>query len=250
MFYYDGESYHLLGKYNFNNDKGTPEVFGLDDNDESWEILLNNTNMAKWKDIDFTSTYIDEEDGKEKPSWTKTFEARHPEDNTNIDNLKDLAEWLYSTDTTAVDSEEEKAARLEKFRTELEHWFNVDMLIFNYIFTELFLLVDNRAKNAFPTRFDEDEKWVILPYDYDTAIGANNEGKMQFSYQFEDTDFIRGKELITAEQAAEEGIDVETDDTVDYTYNGQDSVLYVNLRKCFASEIKAMYQQLRSKGVQ
>lgn len=249
IFYYDGESYYLLGKYNFNNDKGTPEVFGFDDNDESWEILLNNTNMAKWKDTDFTSTYIDEEDNEEKLVWTKTFEARHPEDNTDITNLQALTEWLCSTDTTAVNTEEEKAERLAKFTNELSHWFNVDMLIFNYIFTELFLLVDNRAKNAFPTRFDEDKKWVILPYDYDTAIGTNNEGKLQFGYQFEDTDFIRGKELITAEQAEKQGIDVETDKTVDYTYNGQDSVLYVNLRKCFSREIKAMYQQLRSKGV-
>lgn len=249
MFYYDGENYHLLGKYNFNNDKGTSEVFGFDDNDESWEILLNNTKLAKWKDIDFETSYTDEEDGKEKPVWTKTFEARHPEDNTNVTNLKALAEWLYSTDTTMVNTEQEKTERLEKFTNELSNWFNVDMLIFNYIFTELFLLVDNRAKNAFPTRFDEDEKWVILPYDYDTAIGANNEGKMQFSYQFEDTDFIRGKELITAEQAEEEGIDVENDNTIDYTYNGQDSVLYVNLRKCFSREIKAMYQKLRSQGI-
>ena len=246
MFYYDGENYNFLGKYNFNNDKGTPEVFGLDDNDESWEILLNNTKMAKWKDTDFETPYYDEEDKEWKSAWMKTFEARHPEDNTNVNNLKDLAVWLSSTDTTAVDSEEEKAARLEKFKNELSHWFNVDMLIFNYIFTEVFLLVDNRAKNAFPTRYDEDGKWVILPYDYDTAIGTNNEGKLQFGYQFEDTDFIRGKELITAEQAEEEGIDVETDDTVDYTYNGQDSVLYVNLRKCFAREIKAMYQELRN----
>lgn len=249
MFYYDGETYHLLGKYNFNNDKGTPEVFGLDDNDESWEILLNNTKMAKWKDTDFSSTYIDEEDGEEKLLWQKTFEARHPEDNTVITNLKALAEWLKSTDTTAVNTEEEKVERLAKFANELSDWFNVDMLIFNYIFTELFLLVDNRAKNAFPTRYNEDGKWVILPYDYDTAIGTNNEGKLQFGYQFEDTDFVRGKELITAEQAENEGIDVETDDTVDYTYNGQDSVLYVNLRKCFAKEIKAMYQRLRSEGV-
>lgn len=248
MFYYDGSIYNFLGKYNFNNDKGTPEVFGFDDNDESWEILLNNTKMSKWKDTDFETPYYDEEDKEWKPAWMKTFEARHPEDNVNTTNLKDLVIWLNSTDTTAVDTEEEKTARLEKFRNELKDWFNVDMLIFNYIFTEVFLLVDNRAKNAFPTRYDEDGKWVILPYDYDTAIGTNNEGKLQFGYQFEDTDFIRGTELITAEQAEEEGIDVATDDTVDYTYNGQDSVLYVNLRKCFTQEIKTMYQNLRSEG--
>ena len=43
-------------------------------------------------------------------------------------------------------------------------------MIFYYLFTELFLMVDSRAKNAFPTLMG-DSKWFSLPYDFDTAIG-------------------------------------------------------------------------------
>lgn len=212
MFYYDGSQYNFIGKYNFNNDKGTPEVFGLNNGDESWEIRLNNTDMALWKDDDFSNG-----------AWESTFEARYPKKNKDIANLQAFTSWLKSTDTEAVDTEEEKQARIEKFRNEFADWANVDAMLFNYVFTETFLMVDNRAKNAFPTRYDEDGKWIILPYDFDTAIGINNNGELKFGYELEDTDFVNGNTV----------------------FNGQDSVLYVNMRLAFPEEIKAMYQTAR-----
>lgn len=215
-FYYDGTNYNFLGKYNFNNDKATEEVFGFEEGDESWEIRLNNTEMVLWKDDNFEGT-----------AWQDSFEGRYPDKSTDVTNLQALSTWLKSTDTTAVDTEEEKAERLAKFKNEFEDWFNKDAMIFNYIFTELFLMVDNRAKNAFPTRYDEDGKWLILPYDYDTALGINNEGELKFGYELEDTDLINGHNV----------------------FNGQDSVLYVNIRLAFADEIKTMYQELRNQYV-
>ena len=216
MFYGGGSELTFLGKYNFNNDKGTPEVFGFKSGDESWEVLQNNTEMVIWKDDNF-----------EGDAWKTSFEARYPEDSTNTTNLAAFSSWLKSTDTTAVDSEEEKAARLQKFKTEFGNWCNVDAMLFNYIFTEMFLMVDNRAKNAFPTRYGADGKWLILPYDYDTAIGINNEGELKFGYALEDTDLVNGNNV----------------------YNGQDSVLYVNMRLAFAEEIMAMYKTLRTGDV-
>ena len=212
MFYYDGSKYNFIGKYNFNNDKGTPEVFGFAEGDESWEILNNNTDRGSWKDDDYS-------DGK----WKDTFEARYPKKNTDISKLQRFATWIKSTDTTAVDTEEEKQARITKFRNEAADYMNVDAMLFNYVFTETFLMVDNRAKNAFPTRYDEDGKWIILPYDFDTAIGINNNGELKFGYELEDTDFVNGNTV----------------------FNGQDSVLYVNMRLAFPEEIKAMYQTAR-----
>ena len=213
MFYGTGATPTFLGKYNFNNDKATEEVFGFTAGDESWEILQNNTEMVIWKDDNF-----------EGEAWKTSFEGRYPDKNTNTTNLKAFASWLKSTDTTAVDTEEEKAARLQKFKDEFADWCNKDAMLFNYIFTETFLMVDNRAKNAFPTRYDEDGKWLILPYDYDTAIGINNEGELKFGYELEDTDLINGNNV----------------------FNGQDSVLYVNMRLAFADEIMEMYKTLRT----
>lgn len=212
MFYYDGTNYNFIGKYNFNNDKATEEVFGFEAGDESWEIRLNNTDMVIWKDDNF-----------EGDAWKASFEARFPDKSEDIANLQALSTWLKSTDTTAVDTEEEKAERLAKFKREFGDWFNKDAMIFNYIFTELFLLMDNRAKNAFPTRYDEDGKWLILPYDYDSAIGINNMGELRYGYHLEDIDTVGG----------------------DPVFNGQDSVLFVNIRLAFADEIKKMYQDLR-----
>ena len=71
------------------------------------------------------------------------------------------------------------------------------------------------------------KKVVFLPYDFDTAIGINNEGALVFSYNLEDIDNLAG------------GADV---------YNGQQSVLWKNMRAAFFDEIKTMYQNLRSTG--
>ena len=71
------------------------------------------------------------------------------------------------------------------------------------------------------------KKVVWLPYDMDTAIGINNEGQLVFSYNLEDIDHIEG------------GADV---------FNGQESVLWENIRAAFSSELAAMYRQLRSTG--
>ncbi len=213
LMFYGENTLTFLGKYNFNNDKGTEEVFGFKSGDESWEVLQNNTDMVIWKDDDFSGD-----------RWKTSFEGRYPDKNTDTTNLAAFSSWLKSTDTTAVSSESEKEARIAKFKSEFANWCNVDAMLFNYIFTEAFLMVDNRAKNAFPTRYAADGKWLILPYDYDTAIGINNEGELKFGYELEDTDLINGNNV----------------------YNGQDSVLYVNMRLAYADEIMEMYKTLRS----
>lgn len=69
-------------------------------------------------------------------------------------------------------------------------------------------------------------KWCFLPYDFDTGLGINNEGSLVFGYELEDIDQVAGADV----------------------YNGQHSVLWANLRQAYQDEIKAMYQNLRSKG--
>lgn len=217
IFQNNGNETVFIGKYNFNNDKGTPEVFGLNEDDESWEIRNNTSDRVIWKNADFSGA-----------DWKNDFEARHPKNNTDTANLAALAAWIKSTDTTEAGlSEAQKTARLAKFKAELADWMDVDSTLFYYLFTELFLMVDSRAKNAFPTRYDGG-KWCWLPYDMDTAIGINNEGSLTFGYQLEDID------------QTSTGADV---------YNGQNSVLWVNVREAFKSELMTMYQKLRADGI-
>jgi len=215
IFHNDGTETKFIGKYNFNNDKETPEVFGFTEGDESWEIRNNTSNRVLFKSADFEGT-----------EWLNDFKARYPKGNTNADKLAAFAEWVVSTDTTGL-SETEAAARLEKFRTELADYAEVESALFYYLFTELFLMVDSRAKNAFPT-FYNGNKVCWLPYDMDTAMGINNEGSLTFGYELEDIDHLAS------------GAEV---------YNGQESVFWNNLRDTYGDEIKAMYQKLRSDKV-
>lgn len=216
IFHNDGNATTFIGKYNFNNDKETPEVFGFAEGDESWEIRNNTSNRVIWKSADY-----------EGEDWLNDFKARYPKGNKNPEKLAHFASWVASTDRTGL-SEAEAAARLEKFKNEIEDYAVLDSALFYYLFTELFLMVDSRAKNAFPTVFEGEDKVVWLPYDMDTAMGINNEGALTFGYELEDIDLT------------ETGADV---------YNGQHSVFWCNLRDAFGDELKAMYQKLRSDDV-
>lgn len=198
------------GKYNANDDKSNSDVFGLIDGCESWEICNNTSDRVVFKKSDYNE------------GWLSDFEARYPEDNTDYTNLKRLTDWLVSTDRSAVKTEVEKAARLEKFKTEFEDYFIKGPTLFYYLFTEIFLMVDSRAKNLFPSTYDGIH-WLPLPYDMDTALGINNEGALVFDYDLEDTDTIGGADV----------------------FNGQESVLWCNVRDAFYDDIKEMYAELR-----
>lgn len=213
MFHDAGNGPYFLGKYNFNNDKGTAEVFGFKPGDESWEIKENGNALVSFKSTDFSN-------------WKTSFEARYPEDNTDITKLQAFVTWVASTDTTAAGlSEAQKAARLQKFKDELANWADVDDAIFYYLFTFIFLCIDQREKNAFPTWNADMQKWIWLFYDADSSIGTDNKGNLTFEYWMEDIDYT---------------------DAGDPVFNGQNNVFWSNLRACFPDEIKAEYRRLRT----
>ncbi len=127
-------------------------------------------------------------------------------------------QYYYDRDTAAY--------RREVFYQELSQHFDINDIAFYYVFTELFLMVDNRAKNMFLTTYDGDI-WMFLPYDFDTALGINNTGGRVFSYGLEATDTING----------------------DYVYNDEmGSVLWKNFMDTFSREIAAMYQNMETSG--
>ena len=158
----DTDATSFLGKYNFNNDKSTSEVFGFAGGDESWEILNNTSDRVLWKSADFSGT-----------DWLNDFEARYPDTDpayTDSTQLAEFAAWMVSVDpeqatgealetpVTIVDGEKSTtytndtaAYRKAKFRAELSNFVELDSALFYYLFTELFLMVDSRAKNMFPS---------------------------------------------------------------------------------------------------
>ncbi len=211
VFHDAGSGPKFIGKYNFNNDKGTPEVFGFTAGDESWEIKENGNALVSFKTDDFTN-------------WETSFEARYPEDNKNITRLQQFVAWVASTNTEGQ-TEEEAAARREKFKTELSQWANVEDAIFYYLFTLIFLCIDQREKNAFPTWNAEMAEWLWLFYDADSSLGTDNKGNLTFEYWMEDIDYTAAGDPV---------------------YNGQNNVFWTNLRECFADEIEAEYKRLRT----
>lgn len=148
----------FLGKYNFNNDKGTAEVFGFVDGDESWEVLNNTSDRVLWKSADYTGE-----------AWLNDFEARFPDTDpayTDSTQLAEFARFCVTTDTTKATgaalasavtydgvsySNDTAAYRLAKFKAEVGSYVELDSAMFYYLFTELFLMVDSRAKNMFPS---------------------------------------------------------------------------------------------------
>jgi hypothetical protein len=229
IFWNNGTDTSFIGKYNFNNDKGTEEVFGFKAGDESWEILQNGTERVGWRSADFSGT-----------DWQNDFEARYPEKNVNTENLREFAEWLVATDTSSATGdylaeavtygETEYIAdtaeyRLAKFKYELADHADVDALVFYYLFTEIFLCIDQREKNAFPTLWKNTDRWMMLFYDADSSLGTDNKGKLAFDYYLEDIDYTDAGEPV---------------------YNGQNSVLWKNLREVFYDKIEAEYKRLRT----
>ena len=221
---------------------------------ESWEFQNNTSDLMLFKSDYFDETmYTDPDTGDTKELWRFDYEARFPSDEwTNYAKLQELQSFIVSTDRTKATGDPFDEAvvydgvsyvtdsadyRLAKFKAEFGHYAEVESFVFYYIFTELFLMVDSRAKNLFigfsgsdtdpSLGLTIDRKAVAEPYDMDTAIGTNNEGSLVFDYSLEDTDTLAGGA---------------------YVFNGQNSVLWCNVRDAFRTEIVNMYKTLRSLG--
>ena len=272
-------SEQFMGKYNFNLPKRAPGPYGYSGDMESWEFQNNTSNLMLFLSDYFSEApQADPSTGEVKAAWRYDYEARFPSDEwVDYSKLQEFQSFVFSTyragatgtdletpvtytethtvydevvdpETGAISYVERLVTedvtytkdtadyRLSRFHHEFGKYAEVDSFIFYYIFTELFLMVDSRAKNLFigfsggATSGLEhlNRKAVAEPYDMDTAIGTNNEGSLVFDYGLEDTDHLEG------------GADV---------FNGQNSVLWCNLRDAFGAEIARMYQSLRSAGV-
>lgn len=231
------------GQYNMNNDKSNENVFGFDrdkwPHTECWEFSNNTSDRTLFKKSEWEEELIDK-DGKPYPAWTADFEARFPDlDDPYRDytQFKRFCDFIVATNRDQATNEaltapmtygeieyttDSKEYRLAKFKHEFENYAIKDTFIFYYLFTETFLMIDSRAKNLFLTTFDGNH-WFPIPYDFDTAIGINNEGALVFEYDLEDTDKIGGENV----------------------FNGQESVLWINVRDAFQTELFDMYDELR-----
>lgn len=222
----------FIGKYNFNFDKGSEEVFGFTTahDVECWEFK-NNTSGA----CNFLTEVPD--------NWSEDFEARYAVDENDLSRFKIMHSWVVSTRQDAATGEalvnsytdidgnihtvDNAAYRLARFKTEFEDYFDMHYSLIYYVYTFVALMVDQRAKNMFLTYWGETGKWQPWLYDNDTCFGINNEGELVFDYYHEDIDIVNNENV----------------------YNGQNSTLWMNFRMAFPDKIKETYQNLRNNKV-
>lgn len=114
----------FLGRYNVNNDKSNENVFGFDrktyPNCESVEFLNNTSNRTLFLESDYEKL-----DADGKPDWLNDFEYRFPdldEPYQDYTQFKRLTDWIVSTARLSTDTEQQKAAKLAKFKNELSEY--------------------------------------------------------------------------------------------------------------------------------
>ena len=145
----------------------------------------------------------------------------------------------------------------EEFYTNFSKYFVLDSILYFYLFTERYTMVDNRAKNCFLHRgkvyysqaeaaefatnygveidaeyiddeqaaFNEGYRWDLTwGYDFDTALGISNTGKLEISYGKEDVDYY-----------------VDGDPTSSYIFRAAGSNFFCRVRDLFSSELQAMF---------
>lgn len=151
----------FIGKYNFNNDKSTPSVFGFEnipgfDNSKTqcWEVLNNGSPLAL-----FTSS--SDFDSK----WATAFESRYPDVKVpDTSALKTFCQWMSSVTQN-------------NFKTQKWQHLDVYKVAAYYIYLMRFGAVDQTVKNAMLTT-EDGTTWFYINYDNDTINGLTNEGKL------------------------------------------------------------------------
>ena len=244
----------FLGKYNFNNDKSTEDVYGFRDipgyhdaewvrtvfggknPTECWEFLNNDYLMGSFLDADF-----DVKDTDGTPKWLKVFEARFPDDDAlNAEYkaakkkpkyLQAIVEWVKSTKDNP-----------QKFAKEASNYFNINALCDYYTFTDVYGCADQRVKNMMLCFFYDPNasdhpvmgkmRGFFIFYDNDTILGLRNDGRNKYPWWMDENTL--DEELSVGGRRV-------------YAYAGHDSVLWNNLRTQFADELRASYVRLRSK---
>lgn len=151
----------FLGKYNFNNDKSTPSVFGFEgipgfDNTrmQCWETKDNGHPLGLFTDI----SEFDEK-------WSEAFESRYPDTKTpNTADLKSFSKWIN---------------RVSQEDFIIQKWEHLDVykVAAYYVYLMRFGAVDQPVKNTFITS-EDGNKFYFINYDNDTINGLINTGRL------------------------------------------------------------------------
>ena len=222
---------------NLNNSKKNYEVFGQNDTDDIACVEFRNNTSAQCR---FKSADLSDEtwDGE------KNFEFRYLSDQADEEQIKakfqTMLEFVVSCDPTQATGENLPSAvtyegrrytvdnadyRRARWKALSSDYFIMDTLFYHQVFTLHFCMMDNRAKNTFWGYSAVEDKWhLCFGYDFDTAMGNDNEGDMTRRYGYLDTDTLGNG----------------------YVFNGHDNVVFTLNREVFSDQLRAMYISLEN----
>lgn len=190
-------------------------------------------------------------DGKFKSFGSESYEFRYEKDGitteerqANIDAWREAYKFVVTSDD-------------KTFKSDFSKYFVQDSILYFYLFTERYTLVDNRAKNLFinyakayfteqeAADFEETYGVAIQPkyiddvqgafnegyrfnltwgYDFDTALGISNTGKLEITYGKEDIDYY-----------------TDNDPASGYIFRAAESTFFRRVRNLFPTELEAMF---------
>lgn len=154
----------FLGKYNFNNDKSTPSVFGFEGipnfdngNMQCWETKDNGHPLGLFTDV----SNFDRD-------WPEAYESRYPDTKTPYtSDLKSFSQWMSSVSQT-------------DFATQKWEHLDVYKVAAYYVYLMRFGAVDQTVKNGFLTS-EDGVKFYYINYDNDTINGLINTGELRLA---------------------------------------------------------------------
>ena len=224
---------------NLNNSKKNYEVFAQNDTDDIAVIEFRNNTSAqcRFKSADLTgetwdgktnfefrylSKQADEEEIKAKFQALLEFVVSCDPDQATGENLESAV--TYEGRRYSVDNAEYRKARWKALSG--DH-FIMNTLFYHQLYTLFFCMMDNRAKNTFWGYSAIQDKWhLCFGYDFDTAMGNDNEGDMTRRYGYLDTDTLGSG----------------------HVFNGYDSVPFALNREVFSTDLRNMYIDLENAG--
>ena len=126
----------------------------------------------------------------------------------------------------------------EEFKANFDKYFVKDSMLYYYLFTTRYCMVDNRAKNTFwhygktgevDVEGNPIRKWdLTMMYDCDSSMSLNNYGASVYRHGYEDTDVLDG--------------------TTEEVFRESKSTIFCRIRDLFVDDLKTLYNTLESKG--
>lgn len=197
----------------------------------------------------YSQAYTYDEEGKFKAFGAESYEFRYEMKGITDEQREfNINAWrdFYTFVVTSTD---------EEFVANFENHFILDSALYYYLFTERYLMVDNRAKNSFWHRgrvyitqaqftemgeekakgyivddakaaINEGYRWdLTFGYDFDTSLGISNTGQLVLTYGQEDVDKYANGE---------------------YIYRAAESNFFCRIRDLFADKLKGVFQSRES----